>query len=639
MSTFVQYDGADGVGGLFQVPFPYLLQQHVKVKVNGFPFTQGAHYSFETPTSIRFWPWAVPAPNTVVEIRRESSPDTKLANFYNGAVLTADDLNVATRQNFYLIQEIIDKYEALLNSASSRLSNGQFTDAQSLIDAAVGSVLDSALLSELQSRISDIDNNAESVLDQDARLVNLQALVDSLTDPDGGSISLLIQNETNSRITGDQGLIDTLALLGAKNGANTAFIADINKLMVGPTESFAQRFTALSTTDAANAAAITAEQTTRSNAVSAEASARTALAARVTTAEGSITSNSSAITIESTARANGDSANASSISTLTTTINGNYAALQTIANIVNGPGGITSQYMVKTDVNGHVAGFGLYNNGSFSDFQILANRFAVVDPANAGNVKVPFVVSGGVVYMQNVVIADALIENLTVGKLTSGVLTAQITQNADINVGTGRIIFDNGTYMKVTGVGFGSANQFIEWFGPKMTIGLCSEANAIQYLKTNGSAYFGGSLSAGTLFNARTTTDNAANAQIVVGPFGTNGHVKTYTLSYTFSASRTFAEAGTNSGSGSISATIDLYRTIGVGAEALIATLPATGGWFWDKSGGTRSETESISASTTYTDNVAGTSDRTLRAIISSRSLVFTATGQLQRITLTSTES
>src|SRR5690606_16464861 len=120
-----------------------------------------------------------------------------------------------------------------------------------------------------------------------------------------------------------------------------------------------------------------------------------------------------------------------------------------------------------TDVNGHVAGIGLYNTGATSDFIVLADKFAVVHPsANGGNPVVPFVVSDGRVYMRDIVVQDALIESLTVGKLTSGALTATITQNADIHVGTGRIIFDNGTTMLVHGNGFGVNNEFIEWFGP-----------------------------------------------------------------------------------------------------------------------------------------------------------------------------
>jgi len=69
-------------------------------------------------------------------------------------------------------------------------------------------------------------------------------------------------------------------------------------------------------TVAANGAAIASEASARAAADSAEASAREVLAARVTTAEGTITTHTASIASEASARANGDSANASSITAL-----------------------------------------------------------------------------------------------------------------------------------------------------------------------------------------------------------------------------------------------------------------------------------------------------------------------------------
>src|SRR5690606_19072397 len=114
----------------------------------------------------------------------------------------------------------------------------------------------------------------------------------------------------------------------------------------------------------------------------------------------------------------------------------------------------------------------------------------------------------------------------TVSKLSHGVL------NADMNVGTGKIIWDNGAYMKVAGVGFGTHNQFIEWFGPKMPISACNEANAVYYLKADGSAYFGGSLHAGVLFNSISTSSLSSSAQVTLGPYGSNGGIIKVVLSY-----------------------------------------------------------------------------------------------------------
>jgi hypothetical protein len=593
LSTFVQYPA--NVSGGYNVPFVYIEQAHVTVYVNGVPVINGAHYDWVSATQIQFRPQFIPPPNSVVEVRR-TTPQTALVQFQNAAVLGADDLNTATRQALYGLEELRDLYEARFDAAAIRLSNGNFTNAQNLIDAAVASVLDSELLAELQTRIADIDANGESLIDHDQRLTSLQAVVDSLTDPDGGGVATLIANETTARIAGDNALIDTLALLGAKSGDNTAFIADLNKLKVSPTESFAQRFSALAASDSANSAAITTEQT---------------------------------------ARVNADNGLASSISTLSTTVNGNTASLQTISQVVSGTGGLTSQWMVKTDVNGYVSGFGLYNNGATSDFTILANRFAVVTPGQSP--KVPFVISGGVCYLQNVVIQNALIESLTVGKLTSGTLVAAITQNADWTLGTGRIIWSNGAYMKVSGIGFGSSNDLLEWFGPAMSISSCSRANGTQWLATNGDAYFGGSLRAGTLYNAIQTSDLSSTAQVTLGPYGTNGAAKTIVMSYS-------CGVGTRQGSNPSSdtfpctATLQLYRKIGSGGEVLVHQdnfsgggskefLGGGSGWQWSWSMG---------GSITYTDNDPSTGDRTYRAVITSRSSYDAPA--FQRIGITSQE-
>jgi hypothetical protein len=66
---------------------------------------------------------------------------------------------------------------------------------------------------------------------------------------------------------------------------------------------------------------------------------------------------------------------------LGTQLEGDEAQIATISGVVSGPNGLAAQYMVKTDVNGLVSGFGLYNDGNVSDFFVRADRFAVGNPA------------------------------------------------------------------------------------------------------------------------------------------------------------------------------------------------------------------------------------------------------------------
>lgn len=203
------------------------------------------------------------------------------------------------------------------------------------------------------------------------------------------------------------------------------------------------------------------------------------------------------------------------------------------------------------DVNGYVTGWEVNNNGTTGDFIIHANNFRIVTPGNTP--QTPFALTGNNLYI-----------------------------NADLHMGSGKnIINRRGSYMSVTGNGFGSSNQFLEWFGPNLTnLTQCTETNAVWYIKTNGDAYFGGSLTAGTLRNAnQTSVITFPGAAVTVGPFATNGDPRTVTLSFSRRYEReAITLAGTYSiGSGSNTGVVRLYRKIGTAAETLWQTLNISG--------------------------------------------------------------
>jgi predicted phage tail protein len=130
------------------------------------------------------------------------------------------------------------------------------------------------------------------------------------------------------------------------------------------------------------------------------------------------------------------------------------------------------------------------------------------------------------------------------------------------------ITFNNGIVMKVSGVGFGSANQFIEWVGPSLgSLSQCTEANAIQYVKTDGSAYFGGSLTAGTLRNAAASSGLGTNETAVVGPFGSNGKPVRYIASWSYTTVTNAYYAPTQQGLNQYNAAAAGYPASGGGHE------------------------------------------------------------------------
>jgi hypothetical protein len=111
---------------------------------------------------------------------------------------------------------------------------------------------------------------------------------------------------------------------------------------------------------------------------------------------------------------------------------------------------------------------------------------------------------------------DAISAN--VGTLTAGT----IRNTADtfrVDVSNGRTITQIGSYMKVSGAPFGSASQFIEWYGPYFSsLASCTEANASYYLRLDGSSYFGGVTESPKLI--RTYRSNTAASFTETAPLG-----------------------------------------------------------------------------------------------------------------------
>lgn len=110
----------------------------------------------------------------------------------------------------------------------------------------------------------------------------------------------------------------------------------------------------------------------------------TALAARVG-------SNEAAVVAANIARADADSALAASISTLTTTVAGNTASINTFAESING---LQARAGVRLDVNGRVTGWVLNNSGNQGSMDVVVDSFRIFAPGMAV-AQAPFEFSGG----------------------------------------------------------------------------------------------------------------------------------------------------------------------------------------------------------------------------------------------------
>lgn len=593
-NSYTIYDAKAGQQ-TFAVPFPYLQQADVQVYINGIQQLSPKDYVWLSNGSIQLFGSLIA--DAQVKLQRSTSPSNVLVTFANGATLSADELNEATLQNFYRTQELQDALDTYINGGVELFSiNGSTVGLtpEEMIQAVAQSVLQTQLAQDLLQATDDIATSAQTILSNTNSINTINGIINGLTSPSGG-LQTWIDQESTSRIAGDTALQQQLDLIGAANGSNTAFVLNQATTYVDSQTSLANYLAGITANFAANSAAITAEQTARVAADQANATAisnlqaqtvgtggaslssqignlqtvlstqystsaqvSTAIQSAINTAVGSSGAVTSAIATAlntyttSTSLTN---AIATQVNGLQSSINGQIATIE--ANYVTTAtlNGITSsEYTLKTDVNGHIAGFGLMNTGTASQFIVNANTFAIIDSTNSISPIVPFAVTGGKVYMQSVVINDAIIGSMSVGKLTQGSL------NADMDVGTGRVIFDNGAFMMVEGVDFGVNSDLIMWFGAHQSSpSSCSRTNAKFYLANNGDSYFGGSFVTGVLTNSVQGSGTGVGSNTTLGPFNSEGNP--ITVTYSLGGSLLTTYPGTSQGQTQYNAAMAAYQT------------------------------------------------------------------------------
>lgn len=191
--------------------------------------------------------------------------------------------------------------------------------------------------------------------------------------------------------------------------------------------------------DAATAAAITGAEATFSGTVASalsnyytKAAADTATATAITGATAGFISGASLATSLASyyTKAAADTAISTAMTAAISTAGTNTAtALASYSTTATINGILSAEIMLKTDVNGKVAGIGLWNDGATSAFEVFSDKFAIVQPGTTTS-TVPFIVSGGVTYIKKVMIKDADIDTL---KIAGSAVTVPLTAtSADI---------------------------------------------------------------------------------------------------------------------------------------------------------------------------------------------------------------
>ena len=121
----------------YTFPFPYIEQSHINVYAGGVLQTQGVHYTFTDSNTIEFSVGNVPTDtNTVILIQRVTDASGRLVTYSNTG-LDADDLNLGSKQNFFLAQEAKDAASLNVTKGLDGLTsvNGRLTNVTDPVDS------------------------------------------------------------------------------------------------------------------------------------------------------------------------------------------------------------------------------------------------------------------------------------------------------------------------------------------------------------------------------------------------------------------------------------------------------------------------------------------------------------------------
>ena len=94
------------------------------------------------------------------------------------------------------------------------------------------------------------------------------------------------------------------------------------------------------------------------------------------------------------------------------------SALHQLITNISDDGSASAQYALELNANNHISGIYLNNDGTRSDFSVVANQFKIFnDSSNPPTSKPAFEVSDGEVYLKDIKVDSANIESLTVKNL------------------------------------------------------------------------------------------------------------------------------------------------------------------------------------------------------------------------------
>jgi hypothetical protein len=311
---------------------------------------------------------------------------------------------------------------------------------------------DTALATDITSLTTTVTNNNNTLTSAINTEATTRANADtalatditSLTSTVGTNTSA-ISSEATTRANADTALATDITSLTSTVGTNTSAISSEATTRADADTALATDITSLTTTVTNNnntlTSAINTEATTRATADSTNATNISNLTSTINNGSTGLAAAHSAISSEATTRADADTANALSISNLSTTVgttNSNVSTLQTSVSNLEGDADAMYVIQVATESNGSKSAAGMVigsnansGSGAQSYVQFQADKFAVW----SGSASVaPFIISSGVVYIDDARIKDGAITNARIA--TGTIETAKI---GDAQITTAKI--------------------------------------------------------------------------------------------------------------------------------------------------------------------------------------------------------
>ena len=280
----------------------------------------------------------------------------------------------------------------------------------------------------------NVANNAW-VAGRDATLVSLFGST-SFTGSTLSGAMATAQGDIITVTNAQSATASSLTSLTSTVNSNTSAISTEQTTRANADTALATDITNLTSTVSGNTSAISTEQTTRAN-------ADTALATDITNLTATVSGNTAAISAEATTRATADAANATAITNLNTTVgttNANVSTLQTAVSNLEGDADAMFVLQVATESNGSKSAAGMVigssassGSGAQSYVQFQADKFAIW--SGSSNIA-PFIVDGGVVYIDQARIKDGAILDAKIGSLDGGKITANSITATQIDADT-----------------------------------------------------------------------------------------------------------------------------------------------------------------------------------------------------------